>query len=317
MKRSGSDLPAPRKNILLIGKTGQVGWELCRALAPLGKVTALDRHAIDLADPDSIRRAVRTVSPDLIVNAAAYTAVDKAESEPDAAMAINGIAPGILAEEAKRLNALLIHFSTDYVFDGIKSTPYTEDDEPNPLNVYGQTKLAGERAVIAVGGAHLIFRVSWIYGARGKNFLLTMLRLAKQRNALRIVNDQIGAPTWSRLIAEIVAHVLVSRSRDIAAGECNGIYHASAAGRASWYDFAAEIFRCDDDGHRSMHGLDIDIPHVSPIPSSEYVTPATRPANSLLSSKKLIDTFDIFLPDWRDSLMLCLSDLISHREYPY
>lgn len=304
------------KNILLIGKTGQIGWELRRALAPIGNVIALDRQVIDLADADSIRRAVRAVNPDWIINAAAYTAVDKAESEPEVSMAINGIAPGILAEESKRLNAPLVHFSTDYVFDGSNASAYTEEDGPNPLNVYGKTKLEGERAVTAVGGSHLIFRVSWIYGARGKNFLLTMLRLAKQGNALRIVDDQIGAPTWSRLIAEIVAQVMASYSRDIIAGGYNGIYHASAAGRASWYDFAAEIFKLGDDG-RSAHGLRLDAPAISPIASSDYVTAATRPANSLLSHEKLIDAFGIFLPDWRDALALCLSDVVSYQDLSY
>jgi dTDP-4-dehydrorhamnose reductase len=188
--------------ILLTGKNGQVGWELQRTLATLGEVVTLDRQDLDLADPDSIRRVVREHKPNLIVNAAAYTAVDKAEEESDLAMVINGTAPGILAEEAKRLSAAIIHYSTDYVFDGSKNTPYTEEDAPNPLNVYGRTKLAGERAIQAVGAPYLILRTSWVYGMRGKNFLLTILRLARERNEIKVVNDQIGAPTWSRIIAQ-------------------------------------------------------------------------------------------------------------------
>ena len=197
-----------RRKILLTGKNGQVGWELERSLQPLGQVIAFDRSGLDLASPDSIRAVIREVKPELIVNPAAYTAVDKAESEPDLAMAVNGVAPGIIAEEAKRLGAALIHYSTDYVFDGTKAEPYTEDDVPKPINVYGKTKLAGEQAVQAIGVPHLIFRTSWVYGMRGKNFLLTILRMAKEKDELRIVDDQFGAPTWSRMIAETTAQVL-------------------------------------------------------------------------------------------------------------
>nr|WP_255210519.1 dTDP-4-dehydrorhamnose reductase [Methylogaea oryzae] len=222
-------------NILLTGKDGQVGWELQRALAPLGKVVAVGRDALDLADADGIRRVVRDVAPRLIVNAAAYTAVDKAESEPELAMAINGIAPGILAEEARRLGAGLIHYSTDYVFDGAKQGEYAEDDTPNPVSVYGQTKLAGERAVSSSGAEHLIFRTSWVYGLRGRNFLLTMLRLARERAELRVVADQVGAPTWSRMIAEATA-IVVARWYEHSAGDAtprpksglSGIYHLAA-----------------------------------------------------------------------------------------
>ena len=187
--------------ILLTGRNGQVGWELERALAPLGEVVATDRSTLDLADPDAIRRVVREVKPEIIVNAAAYTAVDKAESEPELAMRINGFAPGVLAEEAKRLGALLVHYSTDYVFDGEKATPYVEEDEPNPINVYGRTKLAGERAIQASGCRHLILRTSWVYGARGKNFLLAILRKARDAQELRVVADQVGAPTSVELVA--------------------------------------------------------------------------------------------------------------------
>ena len=194
--------------ILLTGKNGQVGWELQRTLTTLGDVVAIDRKGMDLANPDSIRNTIRAVRPDLIVNAAAYTAVDKAESEPELAMAINGIAPGIMAEEAGRLGAAMVHYSTDYVFDGTKTTPYTEGDILNPINVYGKTKLAGEQAVQAAGIPHLIFRTSWVYGLRGRNFLLTILRLAKEWDELKIVDDQIGAPTWSRMVAEATATIL-------------------------------------------------------------------------------------------------------------
>jgi len=297
------------KKILLVGKNGQIGWELLRTLAPLGPIVALGRNDMDLANPDSIRRAVREVSPDLIVNAAAYTAVDQAESEPDLAMAVNGVAPGILAEEAMRLNAMLIHFSTDYVFDGRKSEPYREEDQPNPLNVYGKTKLEGERAISAVGCAHLIFRISWIYGARGKNFLLTMLRLAGERDELRVVNDQIGAPTWSRFVAEAVGQALARNSRELAA--LSGIYHLTAAGSGSWYDFAKEIFGSDAIcENRAVLGLRRDGPRIVPISSESYGAVAVRPANSVLSCEKVEEIFGIFRPEWRDFLACCLKDFL-------
>ena len=222
--------------ILLTGKNGQVGWELQRTLAPLGEVVVLDRRQLDLSDPDQIRERVREISPDLIVNAAAYTAVDRAEAEPEPAMAVNGTAPGLLAEEAKRIGAAIIHYSTDYVFDGAKTTPYTEEDAPNPLNVYGRTKLAGEQAVQAAGVPHLILRTSWVYGMRGKNFLLTILRLAREREELKIVDDQIGAPTWSRTIAEATAQILTSGAWPVSGA--SGIYHLTASGSTSWYGFA-------------------------------------------------------------------------------
>ena len=198
--------------ILVTGANGQVGWELQRTLQTLGDVVACDRGTLDLSDPDSIRGKVREIRPDVIVNAGAYTAVDRAESEPELAMAVNGVAPGVLAEEAKQLGALLLHYSTDYVFDGTKAEPYLESDAPNPVSVYGSSKLAGEKAVEAVGGAYLIFRTSWVYGGRGKNFLLTMLRLAGEREELRVVDDQFGAPTWCRTIAEATAQVVAKLS---------------------------------------------------------------------------------------------------------
>ncbi len=280
--------------ILLTGKTGQVGWELQRTLATLGRVIAPDRRGMDLAEPASIRAAIRACMPQIIVNSAAYTAVDQAESEPDLALAINGAAPAIMAEEAKRLGALLVHYSTDYVFDGAKSGPYSEDDTPNPLNVYGSSKLAGERAVVASGARYLIFRTSWVYGARGKNFLRTILRLARERDELRIVDDQIGAPTWCRAIAEATAQALACAQACDAAG-LSGIYHLSAAGATSWCGFAKAILE------RSGHSC-----KVVPIASSEYPLPARRPTNSVLSNAKLNARLGIELPDWSAALELCL-----------
>ena len=280
--------------ILLTGKTGQVGWELQRTLATLGRVIAPDRRGMDLAEPASIRAAIRACMPQIIVNSAAYTAVDQAESEPDLALAINGAAPAIMAEEAKRLGALLVHYSTDYVFDGAKSGPYSEDDTPNPLNVYGSSKLAGERAVVASGARYLIFRTSWVYGARGKNFLRTILRLARERDELRIVDDQIGAPTWCRAIAEATAQALACAQACDAAG-LSGIYHLSAAGATSWCGFAKAIL--ERPGHSCK---------VVPIASSEYPLPARRPTNSVLSNAKLNARLGIELPDWSAALELCL-----------
>jgi len=284
--------------ILLTGTTGQVGWELRRALMPLGEIIAPDRHALDLANPDSIRAMIRNVQPDVIVNPAAYTAVDKAESEPELAIAINSIAPEIMAEEALRLRAVMIHYSTDYVFDGQKTTPYTEQDPTNPLGVYGKTKLAGEQAIQAVGGAHLILRTSWVYSRMGKNFLLTMLRLARERQELKVVSDQIGAPTWSRSIAEITAAIMfadLDRWQDF-----NGIYHLSASGKTNWYEFAKEILANDPDRSKQI------IEQLIPITTAEYPTPAQRPAYSLLDCSKLIDRFQLHIPDWLEVLKLAI-----------
>jgi len=284
--------------ILLTGTTGQVGWELRRALMPLGEIIAPDRHALDLANPDSIRAMIRNVQPDAIVNPAAYTAVDKAESEPELAIAINSIAPEIMAEEALRLRAVMIHYSTDYVFDGQKTTPYTEQDPTNPLGVYGKTKLAGEQAIQAVGGAHLILRTSWVYSRMGKNFLLTMLRLARERQELKVVSDQIGAPTWSRSIAEITAAIMfadLDRWQDF-----NGIYHLSASGKTNWYEFAKEILANDPDRSKQI------IEQLIPITTAEYPTPAQRPAYSLLDCSKLIDRFQLHIPDWLEVLKLAI-----------
>lgn len=274
------------RTVLLLGRDGQVGWELRRALAPFGRIIALGRMDLDLSDPGAIRRVVDESRPNVIVNAAAYTAVDRAETDQDLAMAINGDAPGVLAEEARRLGATLVHYSTDYVFDGSKGSPYTEEDPTNPLSVYGRSKLAGERAIQEVDGPHLIFRTSWVYGARGRNFLLTMLRLAAERTELRVVVDQRGAPTWSRDIARATAAAL---ARDGA----RGLFHLTAGGETTWHGFAEAIIAGRDD---------LAARRVVPISTADFPTPAVRPAYSVLSNQKLHREMDIALPHWRDSL---------------
>ena len=278
------------RKILLTGKNGQIGWELQRTLGALGEVTALGHAEMDLSKADAVRARIREIKPDIIVNAAAYTAVDKAESEPDLAMAVNGVAPGIMAEEAKRLGALLVHYSTDYVFDGTKSSPYTEEDSPNPLSVYGKTKLAGERAIAASGADYLILRTSWVYSARGKNFLLTILRLAAERPELKVVGDQQGAPTWARDIAATTARILDGSKE-------KGLFHLSASGAISWFSFAIEILRIS--GQTTP---------VRSIASSEFPSPAARPANSVLDNTKFRTCFGFELPAWQSSLQHCLAE---------
>jgi len=299
--------------ILVTGKNGQVGFELLRSLAGQGQVIAVGREQMDLSKPDSIRRTMREIAPDLIVNAAAYTAVDQAESEPELALAVNGVAPGILAEEAKRLSAALIHYSTDYVFDGAQGVPYTEDDEPRPINAYGRTKLAGERAIQAVDVPHLILRTSWIYGARGKNFLLTILRLARERDELSIVDDQVGAPTWSRALAEATSDILKRLGygqlgfRDACAKQ-RGIYNLSAAGQTSWHGFAAAILAHAASAEPSLSAWALDrAPVLKPIPTEQYPLPARRPRYSVLANAKLQRAFGLTLPDWKTSLAECMS----------
>ena len=288
--------------ILLTGRNGQIGWELERSLAPLGEVIATERGTLDLADPDAIRRVVREAKPEVIVNAGAYTAVDKAESEPELAMRVNGTAPGILAEEAKRLGALLVHYSTDYVFDGSGERPYAEDDVPNPINVYGRSKLAGERAIAATGARHVILRTSWVYSGRGSNFVLAMLRLGKEREALRIVADQIGSPTWARTIAEVTARIIApGLARRGGAGAA--IYHLCAQGSTSWHGFAERIFA------EALPDLIARAPKLEAIPASAYPTEATRPLNSRLSTRLLQDEFGLALPSWEGALRLCLAEL--------
>ena len=281
--------------ILLTGVNGQVGWELQRTLAPLGEVIAADRSALDLADTAGIRRSVAAIAPDLIVNPAAYTAVDKAESEPELAHAINAIAPGELAA----CGIPLVHFSTDYVFDGRKAGAYTEDDTPNPLGIYGASKLAGEGAVARAGFPHLILRTSWVYGLRGRNFLLTIQRLARERESLSVVNDQFGAPTWSRLIAEATALVVARWLERTDQTATSGIYHLTCGGRTSWHGFTAAILA-------HLAGTEAKLARLTAIPTSGYPTPAARPANSQLDCGKLAATFGVGLPDWENALALCL-----------
>jgi dTDP-4-dehydrorhamnose reductase len=269
--------------ILLTGRSGQVGWELERALRPLGTVMATDRGTLDLASSDAIRRVVREVKPDLIVNAAAYTAVDKAESELGLALQINGLAPGVMAEEAKRLGALLVHYSSDYVFDGRKSAPYTEDDVPNPLGVYGRSKLEGDQRIRASGCRHLILRTSWVYGPRGKNFYLTIARKAAAGEALRVVNDQHGVPTTSAFIAESTVALLRR--------EATGLLNVVPSGETTWFDFAREIVRLA--GSPSI---------VEPISTDQFPTAARRPGYSVLDKARVEKTLGRALPDWRSAL---------------
>jgi dTDP-4-dehydrorhamnose reductase len=292
--------------ILLTGANGQVGWELQRTLGSCCRVIALTRDQLDLSQPDAIRRAVRTHQPDIIINPAAYTAVDKAESEPELALAINGSAPGILAEEAKELDALLVHYSTDYVFDGNQSEPYTEGDSPNPQSVYGRTKLAGEQAIRTVGGKHLILRTSWVYGEHGNNFVKTVLRLAKTRNELRIVSDQYGAPTWARLLANSTALLLQRwQEKDGDPGLC-GLYNLTAAGRTSWFQYTQEIVRLAGQYDTEIANKTLAI---QPIATSEYPLPAKRPANSVLATDKIKHAFALVMPLWQDDLACCVRDL--------
>lgn len=300
--------------ILLIGANGQIGCELQRALKPLGEVTVLGHREMDLADPDAILHVMREQRPDVVVNAAAYTAVDRAEKEPDIAMAVNGTAPGILAEEAKRYGTLLVHYSTDYVFDGEKSDPYTEEDAPSPINTYGQTKLAGEQAIQAAGAPYLILRTSWIFGARGSNFMLTILRLARQQPELKIVSDQIGAPTWSRMVADATAQIL---ARIYATGgwhasrmiDTGGIYHLTASGQTSWFGFADAIVREAARLLPSGSARGLYVTQVRPITTEEYPLPAKRPRNSLMSNRKLETAFGLALPSWEWMLSMCLQEM--------
>lgn len=287
--------------ILITGANGQVGYELARTMQGLGRVVALDRAALDLANLDAIRTTLREIKPSIVVNAAAYTAVDRAESDRDSAFRLNAEAPGVLAQECSKLGALLIHYSTDYVFNGEKEGPYTESDATDPQNVYGASKLAGERAVIDACGAHLIFRTSWVYGARGNNFVQTMLRLGSERDELRVVADQIGAPTWSNTIATSTAHVVASGLSAATADywvERSGVYHLTAAGEASWYDLACATFEI---------AMGDAAPRVVPIEAKEYPTAARRPLNSRLSNEALKNRFGIRQAHWRTALELCLA----------
>jgi len=293
--------------ILLFGKVGQLGWELNRSLQPLGDIVALDRGEVDFSKPESLRQVVRDINPDVICNAVAYTAVDKAEEEEELAMKINGISPGVLAEEAKKLGALLVHYSTDYIFDGTKASSYDETDTPNPVNAYGRTKLAGELSIQSLGCDYLILRTSWVYASRGQNFLLSMLRLAAEKKELTIVDDQLGVPTWARSIADITCHVI---SKSLAERDGNvfrsDIYNVSASGQASWFLFAKEIIELAKKCEKFKH---LKVKSVTPISSVSYPTPAERPMNSKLSTSKLSEKFDINVAEWSEHLKLCVDEL--------
>lgn len=300
--------------ILLLGKNGQVGWELQRSLAVLGEVVALDRSGADglcgdLADPQGVTETVRRVQPQVIVNAAAYTAVDKAESEPELARRVNALAPGTLAQEAARLGAWLVHYSTDYVFDGSGQQPWCETDAPAPLSIYGQTKLEGEQLIGMSGCRHLIFRTSWVYGARGGNFAKTMLRLAKERDSLSVIDDQIGAPTGADLLADVTAqairHVLPPTGHNFLTQP--GIYHLAASGQTSWHGYARFVL---DAARQAGVPLKVGPDDVSPIPTAGYPTPARRPLNSRLDTRKLQVTFGLSLPPWQQGVARMLAETL-------
>lgn len=297
-----------RPRILLCGANGQLGWALRRTLTSLGDVVAQDSGALNLADVETLRMRIRDIAPTMIVNAAAYTAVDKAESDVERAHAVNAVAPGVMGEEADRLGALLVHYSTDYVFNGEGERPWQESDHCDPLNVYGATKLAGERAIESTGCHHLIFRTSWVYGGRGMNFLLTMRRLMRERPELKIVADQIGAPTWCRDLAATSAQILsqiVSPMCQPADAEPWGVYHLCNAGETSWHGFAAKIQALD-----AVHGMPATT-RLLPIPGSDYPTPARRPLNSRLDCSKLERTFGLRMQDWDSALALCMDEMLS------
>lgn len=289
--------------ILLLGANGQVGWELQRSLAPLGEVHAADRAQADLEQPDSLRRLVAQVQPDVIVNAAAHTAVDRAESEPERARGINAEAPGLLAQLAAERGAWLVHYSTDYVFDGSGTRPWTEDDATGPLSVYGRTKLAGEDAIRASGAKHLIFRTSWVYASRGGNFARTMLRLGAERETLRVIDDQIGAPTGADLIADVTAHAL----RQALARGVTGTFHLAPAGQTSWHGYAQFVF---DAARRLKPDLPLKVQAVEAIPTTAYPTPAQRPLNSRLDTNRLRSTFGLHLPHWHTGVLRMLHEIL-------
>ena len=295
--------------ILLLGKNGQVGWELQRSLAPLGELVALDLDSpgplsADLSRPASLAATVRAVAPDVIVNAAAHTAVDKAESEPALAQAINADAPAVLAHEAAARGARLVHYSTDYVFDGSGNTPWREDSPTGPLNVYGRSKLAGEEAIRASGCRHLILRTSWVYGARGGNFARTMLKLAQEREQLRVIDDQVGAPTGADLLADLTAHLLRATRTQ---AELGGTYHAVASGETSWHGYATHVIE-----FARAAGLPIRVARaaIEAVPTSAFPTPAARPHNSRLSTERLRRDFGLTLPDWRFGVERMLTEVL-------
>jgi dTDP-4-dehydrorhamnose reductase len=298
--------------ILLTGKDGQVGFELARALAPLGEVVAVGRADCDLADADALRALVRRVAPDVIVNPAAYTAVDKAEAERDLAYAVNARAPGLLGEEAARIEALVVHYSTDYVFDGAGSQPWTEDDAPAPRSVYGSSKLAGERGLAEACPHHLILRTSWVLGAHGGNFAKTMLRLAAERESLTVVEDQFGAPTSAALLADVTAHLVRQYARDGATAFPFGTYHVAAAGDTSWYDYARFVL---DAARAAGSTLKAGPDDVRPVTTAAYPTAAQRPANSRLDTSRFCRTFGLRLPPWQEGVTLVLRQLLRSEDH--
>ena len=291
--------------ILLLGKNGQVGWELQRSLSVLSEVVALDRHSTDfcgdLTRLDDLAHTIRMLKPQVIVNAAAHTAVDRAESEPDLAHLVNEKAPGVIAHEAAQLGALFVHFSTDYVFDGSGTTPWREDDATGPLSVYGQSKLAGENLIQHSGCQHLILRTSWVYAAKGANFAKTMLRLAQEREQLQIVSDQFGAPTGADLLADVAAHCI---RRAHHKPELSGIYHCVAAGETNWYEYASFVI-----AQARQYGLSLAVQDMVPVPTGHFPTTAVRPNNSRLSIKKLESTFDLVMPPWQQGVQRMLVEI--------
>ena len=299
--------------ILLLGKNGQVGWQLQRALAPLGEIVALERKDAggDLADPQGLAAAVRAAKPQVIVNAAAYTAVDKAESEPQLARLINTEAPAALAREAAASGALLVHYSTDYVFDGSGSAPWQESDSTGPLNVYGATKLAGEQAIAASGCAHLTFRTSWVYAAHGDNFIKTMLRLAATRERLTVIDDQKGAPTGAELIADVTAHAISQTLQQPAKA---GLYHLTAAGEASWFDYAQYVLALARQAR--PQGVKTAAGGVQPIASSQYPAAARRPLNSRLDTRRLQAAFGLQMPPWQQGVTRVLREILESKGIP-
>ena len=284
--------------ILLLGKNGQLGWELQRTLAPLGTMLALDYQELNLEDFSRVRTTIRELKPDTIVNASAYTAVDKAESEKESCFIVNGTIPGILAEEARALNATLIHYSTDYVFDGSKGSPYSETDKPNPLNVYGSSKLAGEAAIQAVGGHYLILRTSWVYSLRRGGFVNKVLEWARQQETLRIVSDQVANPTWARLLAEITAQGIARGNPYLAAR--TGLYHLAGSGFTSRYEWTRKILENDPKKHEQI------VKSILPVSTFEFPTPAVRPLFSALDCSKFQDAFELALPSWEHALSLAM-----------
>lgn len=301
--------------ILLLGKNGQVGWELQRALAPLGTVTALDRHSTefcgDLAKPDDLAQTIGSLKPNVIVNAAAYTAVDKAESEPMLARQVNADTLAVLATEANKLGAWLVHYSTDYVFNGAGEKPWQEDDITAPLNVYGATKLAGENFIVHNCKQHLIFRTSWVYASRGNNFAKTMLRLAKEREELGVINDQVGAPTGADLIADCTAHAIrtiMTLGKQPSAQSLAGIYHLAASGETTWFAYAEQVF-----AHARAHGIELKLATLNAIATRDYATPAQRPLNSRLNTKKLSTAFGLTLPPWQQGVARMLTETLEQH----